>query len=119
MTPHLYFALKQVIQHGCTSVILLTGNSLHQKFLVLRWVFEQLYRAMRGTIMALPPRTSPCWQRLATGGLERIKTENLGTRMLIKRIEMSKSGAPEKAAEIFEYYTKWERGLAHEIAQFA
>lgn len=68
--------------------------------------------------MALPPPTAQCWRNLASGGLEKIKSENLGTRMLTKRLQMSPLGVDAKAQEIFAYYTKWERGLANEIAQF-
>jgi hypothetical protein len=68
--------------------------------------------------MALPPLTAQCWQRLAAGGLERIRTENLGTRLLIKRLQQSPAPVSEKVREIHAYYTKWERGLTDEIAQF-
>lgn len=68
--------------------------------------------------MAVPPANAHCWLRLATGGLMRIKSDNLGTQMLAKRMEKSNASPPEKAAEIHAYYSKWERGLANEIAQF-
>lgn len=68
--------------------------------------------------MALPPATAPCWRMLASGGLERLRTDNLGTRMLIKRLQMTPLSVDAKAAEIHTYYAKWERGLANEIAQF-
>lgn len=68
--------------------------------------------------MALPPITAPCWQRLAMGDLARIRTENLGTRMLAKRMQTSNLSPAEKAREIYTYYSKWERGLSDEIAQF-
>lgn len=57
--------------------------------------------------------------RLATGGLSRIQTEHLGTQMLIKRLERSPDSPERKASEIFEYFTKWERGLSNEIAQLS
>lgn len=69
--------------------------------------------------MALPPMTSPCWLKLANGGLKNIRTDNLGTHMLTKRMQASSASAPEKAREIYTYYSKWERGLADEIAQFS
>lgn len=69
--------------------------------------------------MALPPITSPCWLKLANGGLQKIRSNNLGTHMLTKRMQVSKASAAEKAQEIHAYYTKWERGLADEIAQFS
>ncbi len=68
--------------------------------------------------MALPPLTAPCWLKLANGGLKNIRTDNLGTHMLAKRMQVSQASAAEKAREIHTYYTKWERGLVDEIAQF-
>jgi hypothetical protein len=68
--------------------------------------------------MSLPPLTSDCWQRLAAGGLERIRTQNLGTRLLVKRLQQSTAPIEDKVREIHAYYTKWERGLPDEIAQF-
>lgn len=68
--------------------------------------------------MALPPATSLCWLKLANGGLKNIQTENLGTHMLAKRLDASHATPWEKAQEIYVYYTKWERGLQNEIAQF-
>lgn len=68
--------------------------------------------------MALPPPTAMCWRRLANGGLAQIRTDNLGTKMLTKRIQLSSAPVSEKIAEIHLYFSKWERGLADEIAQF-
>ncbi len=68
--------------------------------------------------MALPPITSQCWMRLATGGLRAIRTDNLGTHMLAKRMEASPASPMDKAKEIYAYYSKWEKGLEDEIAQF-
>lgn len=68
--------------------------------------------------MALPPITSMCWLRLAEGGLRAIQTDNLGTHMLAKRMEASPASTLEKAKEIYTYYSKWEKGLEDEIAQF-
>jgi hypothetical protein len=65
----------------------------------------------------VPPPTSPCWQRLATGGLQRIKTSHLGTQLLAKRIERSTDPANVKAAEIHAFFVKWERILPNEVAQ--
>ncbi|CAN5414469.1 hypothetical protein BH10PSE15_BH10PSE15_08100 [soil metagenome] len=69
--------------------------------------------------MAVPLPSAPVWQKLAAGGLSRVRTDNLGTQMLAKRIERSAAPVSDKALEIYQYYAKWERGLAHEIAQFA
>ncbi len=68
--------------------------------------------------MARPLPTSPCWQKLANGGLAALRTNNVATQMLIKRMERSTAPAAQKAAEIHEYYAKWERSLADEIVQF-
>jgi hypothetical protein len=67
--------------------------------------------------MAVPPPSHPCWQKLAGGGLLRIKTEHLGTQLMCKRLERSAIPVPEKAAEIHAFFAKWERILGAEIAQ--
>lgn len=67
--------------------------------------------------MAVPSPTSPCWLRLANGGLSRLRTNHLGTQMMIKRLERSSDPADRKAAEIREYFTKWGRGMPDEVAQ--
>ena len=69
--------------------------------------------------MALPPKTAPCWQKLATGGLKQIKTSNLGAQMLGQRLELSKLSPAQKADEIYSFFVKWERGLTNEISQLA
>jgi len=46
-----------------------------------------------------------------------LKTNNLATQMLIKRMELSKMSSAEKCQEIYNYFAKWERGLAAEVAQ--
>lgn len=68
--------------------------------------------------MTLPGPNDPCWQRLAGGGLARLKTQHLGTQLLTKRIERSSDPIKVKADEIQAFFTKWERGLASEIQQF-
>jgi hypothetical protein len=65
----------------------------------------------------IPPSSNPCWQRLANGGLQRIKTSHLGTQLLAKRIERSTDPVGVKAAEIHAFFVKWERILANEISQ--
>ncbi|MDZ7895797.1 MAG: hypothetical protein U5M50_13060 [Sphingobium sp.] len=67
--------------------------------------------------MAIPQATSPCWLRLASGGLSKLQTQHLGTQMLKKRIELSHASPADKAREIYEYFSKWERILTDEIAQ--
>ncbi|WP_280192301.1 hypothetical protein [Delftia sp. PS-11] len=69
--------------------------------------------------MAIPAPNHPCWQKLANGGLSRIKTQHLGTQLMAKRIERSADPLPAKAAEIHAFFTKWERILPTEIAQLA
>lgn len=69
--------------------------------------------------MAVPDPSHPCWQRLATGGLARIKTQHLGTQLLTKRLERSSDPLPVKVQEIQAFFSKWERTLSAEIQQFA
>ena len=67
--------------------------------------------------MAVPPSNHPCWQRLASGGLSKLKTQHLGTQLLTKRIERSTDPMPVKVAEIQAFFTKWEKVLPAEVAQ--
>lgn len=69
--------------------------------------------------MAVPPATHPCWQRLASGSLSKLKTAHLGTQLLTKRIERSPDPVNVKAQELHAYFTKWERALPSEIQQLA
>lgn len=67
--------------------------------------------------MSIPAQGSPVWARLANGGLSRLQTSHLGTQMLIKRLELSSAPSAAKATEIYNYFVKWERSLANEVAQ--
>jgi len=67
--------------------------------------------------MPLPPPNHPCWQRLASGAIGRLKTQHLGTQLLAKRIERSTDPLPVKAGEILAFFTKWERALGAEVQQ--
>ena len=67
--------------------------------------------------MTIPSPIHPCWQRLATGALSRMKTQHLGTQLMIKRIERSTDPAQAKAQEIQAFFTKWERALPAEVQQ--
>ena len=67
--------------------------------------------------MAIPPLNNPCWQKLASGGLSKIRTQHLGTQLLAKRIERSTDPLPSRAAEVHAFFTKWERILPAEVAQ--
>lgn len=69
--------------------------------------------------MSLPPPHHPCWQRLASGGLSRLRTQHLGTQLLTKRIERSTDPVSVKAAEICAFFVKWERTLSQEVQQLA
>ena len=69
--------------------------------------------------MSLPAVQSPVWQRLASGALARIRTENLALQLMAKRLERSPATPAQKAAEVHAYFTKWERVLQQEIQQFA
>ncbi|MBU6445434.1 MAG: hypothetical protein KGR48_16145 [Alphaproteobacteria bacterium] len=67
--------------------------------------------------MAVPSPDHPCWQKLASGALSRMKTKHLGTQLLIKNIERSTDPVPVKAKEIHAFFAKWERGLSAEVQQ--
>lgn len=67
--------------------------------------------------MSLPNTTDPCWQRLASGAIVRLKTQHLGTQLLAKRIERSADPLPAKVREIQAFFSKWERALPAEVAQ--
>jgi hypothetical protein len=67
--------------------------------------------------MAIPEPNHPCWQRLASGSLSKIRTEHLGTQLMTKRLERSPAPAIEKAAEIYAFFAKWERVLGAEVQQ--
>jgi hypothetical protein len=68
-------------------------------------------------VSAVPPLNHPCWQRLASGALSRIRTQHLGTQLLTKRIERSSDPAADKAREIHAFFAKWERALHDEVRQ--
>jgi hypothetical protein len=67
--------------------------------------------------MTIPALTHPCWQRLANGGLTRLKTQHLGTQLMTKRLERSTDPVHAKAAEIHAFFSKWERALPNEVQQ--
>lgn len=67
--------------------------------------------------MAVPPLNHPCWQRLVDGALSRLKTQHLGTQLLIKRIQRSPEPATTKMGEIHAFFAKWERALPNEVQQ--
>lgn len=67
--------------------------------------------------MAIPAPNHPCWLKLANGALEKLKTEHLGTQLMIKRITRSADPAAAKASELHAYFSKWERALSREVAQ--
>ena len=69
--------------------------------------------------VAVPSLSSPCWTRLANGGLKRLKTNHLGTQLLAKRLERSTDPTHVKAAEIHAFFVKWERILTAELDQLA
>jgi hypothetical protein len=69
--------------------------------------------------MSVPAPNHTCWQRLATGGLSRLNTQNLGAQLLAKRLERSTDPVNVKAAEIHAFFVKWERVLTQELAQLS
>ena len=70
-------------------------------------------------VSSLLPSSAPCWQSLATGGMQRLQTPLLAAQLLAKRVERSTDPIPAKAAEIRAFFVKYERLLADEIAQLA
>lgn len=69
--------------------------------------------------MAIPAANHPCWQRLANGSMLKLKTQHLGTQLLIKRLERSADPVTTKAAELHAFFSKWERVLPTEVQQLA
>lgn len=69
--------------------------------------------------MSLPSPQHPVWQKLATGALSKVKTQNLGIQLMTKRLERSNTPLPAKVAEIHSFFAKWERVLQAEIQQIA
>jgi hypothetical protein len=67
--------------------------------------------------MSLPSPDQPCWQKLATGGISRIKTQQLSIQLMAKRLERSTDTVTAKAAEVYSFFVKWERSLTSEIQQ--
>ena len=67
--------------------------------------------------MPVPAPSHPCWQKLASGGLSRLKTTHLGTQLMTKRVERSTDPVAVKAAEIYAFFAKWERALPSEVQQ--
>ena len=65
-------------------------------------------------VSSLPPSSAPCWQSLATGGMQRLQTPLLAAQLLAKRVERSTDPIPAKAAEIRAFFVKYERLLADE-----
>lgn len=67
--------------------------------------------------MALPGPDHPCWQKLASGGAARLRTQHLGMQLMIKRLERSGDAVAAKAEEYRAFFAKWEQTLAEEIQQ--
>lgn len=67
--------------------------------------------------MSMPPPTDACWQKLASGGISRLQTQQLALQLMSKRLERSKDPLPIKAAEVHSFFVKWERTLGSEIQQ--
>jgi hypothetical protein len=69
--------------------------------------------------MAVPPLYHPCWKKLASGHLQQIELRNAAAQMLAKRFERDdRTPLPDRAVELHEFFTRWERTLSHELAQF-
>ena len=67
--------------------------------------------------MALPSPDHPCWQKLATGGIAKLTTQQLSLQLMGKRLERSTESTAAKAAEVQAFFAKWERTLGNEIQQ--
>lgn len=67
--------------------------------------------------MALPSSDHPCWQKLASGGASRLRTQHLGMQLMIKRLERSTDPIGSKAQEYRAFFAKWEPTLGDEIQQ--
>jgi hypothetical protein len=67
--------------------------------------------------MSLPSATHPCWIRASSGGLNNVKTNNLGIQLMTKRLQRSADPIEKKAAEVRDFFMKWERILSVEIEQ--
>jgi hypothetical protein len=67
--------------------------------------------------MAIPAPQHPCWQKLASGALSKMKTQHLGTQLMTKRLERSSDPVAQKAAEIHAFFSKWEKALPAEVQQ--
>lgn len=67
--------------------------------------------------MALPPPDHSCWQKLASGGLAKLSTQQLSLQLMGKRMERSTDAVSVKAAEVHAFFVKWERTLGNEIQQ--
>ncbi|MBY0454122.1 MAG: hypothetical protein K2Q11_04465 [Burkholderiaceae bacterium] len=69
--------------------------------------------------MAIPSQNHPCWQKLASGGFSKLKTNQLGIQLMGKRLDRSTDSVATKSAEIYAYFVKWERTLEAEIQQLS
>ena len=69
--------------------------------------------------MSLPPSTHPVWLRLAGGAISNLQTQHLGTQLLTKRIVRGAEPVAFKAAEIYSFFSKWERALSAEVQQLS
>lgn len=67
--------------------------------------------------MAVPALTHACWQKLAGGKISTLQTKHLATQLLIKRLERAADPVAAKAAELHEFFTRWESALGAEIKQ--
>lgn len=68
--------------------------------------------------MSLPPPTHPCWKRLVSGGIARLKTDQLALQLLCSRLERSAdTPIDRRSSEVVAFFTRFERILGREIAQ--
>lgn len=70
------------------------------------------------TATQIPAQNSACWIKLAQK-TNMLKTNHLGTQLMLKRLEKSSDAPGAKAAEIYAFFAKWQNILRQEIAQIA
>lgn len=69
--------------------------------------------------MSILPPDHQVWQRLASGGLEKLQTSNLGIQLMATRLRRTSEPLAAKAQHIHAFFAKWERTLPAEIAQLS
>ena len=69
--------------------------------------------------MSLPPPTHPCWKRLVSGGISRLKTDQLALQLLCSRLARAETPIEQRCSEVVAFFARFERILGREIAQLS